>query len=172
MSDRPLILTGFMGSGKSSVGKLLSQRLGLSFIDLDETLVAATGKSINAIFAEDGEPAFRLLESACLEQVLKQGMGIISTGGGAVLKVSNRELMAKFGVVVNLIVSLPQALERLATSADRPLYAGGSAPEQLRRLMEEREPYYSEADIRIDTNGKSVEAVSYTHLTLPTKRIV
>jgi shikimate kinase len=160
MPDRPLILTGFMGSGKSSVGQLLAQRLCRPFIDLDGMIVASTGKSVNNIFAEDGETAFRALESDCLERVLKEKETIIATGGGAVLAENNRLLMKKHGVTVNLTVSLQQVLKRLEEVADRPLFAGQGNPEGVRKLLEERERFYAEADIRIDTNGKSVEDVA------------
>lgn len=160
MPERAVILTGFMGSGKSSVGRLLARRLGLPFIDLDEVIVESAGKTINAIFAEEGEPAFRALEGACLERVLEGGRGVIATGGGAVVAERNRRLMTRLGVVVNLKASLPQLLERLSGSADRPLYAGERPEERLRRLLEEREQFYAAADIRIDTDGKSVEDVA------------
>jgi len=160
MPDRPVILTGFMGSGKSSVGNQLARSLGIAFTDLDEEIVAAAGKSINRIFAEDGEAAFRELESITLERLVQKGQGVIATGGGAVLSAGNRKLMANVGIVVNLMVSLNQVLERLADTADRPLFAGSNAPEQVRILMDDRERYYAEADIRIDTNGKSVEDVA------------
>jgi shikimate kinase len=160
MPDRPVILTGFMGSGKSSVGRVLASSLGCPFVDLDAVIVAAAGKSINAIFAEEGEPAFRAMESASLEQVLGRGRVVIATGGGVVVAEHNRELMQSQGIVVNLAVSLPQVLERLAGATDRPLYAGQDAAEAVTALMAEREQFYSVAHIRIDTNGKSVEDVT------------
>lgn len=149
-----------MGSGKSSVGRLLARRLGVAFIDLDEVIVEAAGKTIKAIFAEEGEPAFRALEGACLERVLEGGRGVIATGGGAVVAEQNRRLMRRYGIVINLTASLPRLLERLAGSADRPLYAGERPEERLRRLLEEREQFYAAADIRIDTDAKSVEDVA------------
>lgn len=160
MPERPVILTGFMGSGKSSVGRLLAKRLGCPFVDLDEVIVEVAGTSINAIFAEDGETAFRALESACLERVLTGGRAVIATGGGAVGAEHNRELMAHLGIVINLRVSLHQVLERLAGATDRPLYAGQDAAERVAALMEEREQFYRVAHIRIDTDGKSVEDVA------------
>jgi shikimate kinase len=149
-----------MGSGKSSVGKRLAKRLGWPFVDADAVIVESAGKSINAIFADEGEPAFRALESACLERVLGQGRGVIATGGGVVVAQANRELMARHGIVVNLKVSLTQVLQRLGSATDRPLYAGRDAAEAVGALMAEREQFYSAADIRIDTDGKSVEDVA------------
>jgi shikimate kinase len=160
MLDRPLILTGFMGAGKSSVGRLLAGKLGCPFIDLDAEIVAMAGRSINEIFAKDGEAAFRFLESACLEHALRRGLAVIATGGGAVIADSNRTLMRATGVVVNLTASFGRIVERLSGAADRPLYAGDDPARRAKALLEQREQFYNDADIRIDTDGKSVEDVA------------
>jgi len=160
MLDRPLILTGFMGAGKSSVGRLLAGWLRCPFIDLDAEIVASEGRSINEIFAKDGEAAFRVLESACLEHVLRRGVGIIATGGGAVNTDTNRALMRASGVVVNLTASFDRIMERLSGATNRPLYAGNDPAKRAKALMEQREQFYNDADIRIDTDGKSVEDVA------------
>lgn len=160
MLDRPVILTGFMGSGKSSVGKVLAEHLGCRFVDLDAEIVASAGRSINDIFAHDGEQAFRIMESACLERVLGGGCCVIATGGGVVMADDNRSNMRDRGVVINLAVSLPQVLKRLDGATDRPLFAGGNSPNSVKLLMDDREQFYADADIRIDTDGKSVEDVA------------
>lgn len=160
MLDRPLILTGFMGSGKSSVGKVLARRLDCPFVDLDAEIVAAAGCSINEIFARAGEAAFRELESRCLTEVLRRGGAVIATGGGVVIAAGNRALMRSAGVVVNLGVSLAQVLDRLKGNSDRPLLAGDDAANRAKLLMEERQQFYLDSDIRIDTDGKSVEDVA------------
>lgn len=161
MSDLPIVLTGFMGSGKSSVGKVLAKKLACRFIDLDAEIVETAGRSINEIFAGEGEQAFRTLESAQLERVLAtEGRCVIATGGGAVIDQRNREMLRKHGVVVNLKVTLEQVMERLQGCDDRPLLAGERAPERVRALLEGREQFYADADIRIDTDGKSVEDVA------------
>ena len=159
MPDRPVILTGFMGSGKSSVGKLLAVSLDCAFIDLDSVIVKEAGKTINEIFAESGEEAFRKLESECLHKVLKNGMSVVASGGGAVVSESNRRLMRDRGYVINLSASLDSVLKRLAGATDRPLYAGQDAVNRVQKLMEERKQFYADADIRIDTDNKSVEDV-------------
>jgi len=160
MFDRPVILTGFMGSGKSSVGRVLAERLACRFVDLDAEIVVAAGRSINDIFARDGEQAFRSMESACLMRVLGGGRSVIATGGGVVMAEDNRNSIRRLGVVVNLAVSLPQVLKRLHGAVDRPLFAGSNAPNSLKLLMDGREQFYADADIRIDTDGKSVEDVA------------
>jgi shikimate kinase len=160
MLDRPLILTGFMGSGKSSVGRVLAERLACPFVDLDAEIVATAGRSINDIFAQDGEQAFRSMEGAGLKRVLGGGRSVIATGGGVVTADQNRRYMRSRGVVVNLVVSLPQVLKRLHGAADRPLFAVDNAPNSVKLLMDGREQFYADADIRIDTDGKSVEDVA------------
>jgi shikimate kinase len=160
MLDRPLILTGFMGSGKSSVGRVLAERLACRFVDLDAEIVADAGRSINDIFTQDGEQAFRSLESVCLQRVLGGGRSVIATGGGVVISDENRCNMRSRGVIVNLAVSLHQVLERLQGACDRPLFAGSNAPNSVKLLMDGREQFYADANIRIDTDGKSVEDVA------------
>ena len=160
MLNRPLILTGFMGAGKSSVGRVLAGKLECTFIDLDAEIVARAGRSINEIFATDGEAAFRVLESECLEHVLHRGVAIIATGGGAVTTETNRALMRASGVVVNLTAPFDRIVERLSGTTNRPLYAGNDPAKRAKALMEQREQFYNDADIRIDTDGKSVEDVA------------
>lgn len=161
MPERPLILTGFMGSGKSTVGKIVAERLGCRFVDLDAEIAAAAGCSINDIFARDGEGGFREMESSRLEQILSAGEGsVVATGGGVVISAQNRTLMRSRGVIINLKVTLEELLSRLDGCSDRPLLAGGDAAKRAATLMDEREQFYADADIRIDTDGKSVEDVA------------
>jgi shikimate kinase len=161
MLEKMLILTGFMGSGKSTVGTVVAERLGCRYIDLDAEIVAEAGCSINTIFARDGEQLFRKRESSLLEKVLSTGVGcIVATGGGAVISAQNRTLMRERGVVVNLKVTLQQVLSRLKGCRDRPLLAGDDAAERAEALIIEREQFYADADIRIDTDEKSVEDVA------------
>lgn len=161
MPEKLVILTGFMGSGKSSAGIIVADILGYRFIDLDSEIAAAAGCSINDIFARDGEQAFRALESSCLEQVLSAGVGVVvATGGGSVISEQNRSLMRSMGVVINLRVNLEQVLARLKGCSDRPLLNVDDSGERAKSLMNEREQFYADADIRIDTDGKSVEDVA------------
>jgi len=145
-----------MGTGKSSVGRALATSLSCPFIDLDAEIVAEAGASINLIFADKGEAAFRTMESACLERVLGKGPAVVATGGGVVISEWNRRLMRSQGIVVNLTASLPVILLRLKGATDRPLYAA----KRVESLLEERQQFYADADIRIDTDNKSVEDVS------------
>ena len=160
MLDRPVILTGFMGSGKSTVGRVLAKELGCPFIDLDEYISSEAGKTINEIFTETGEIAFRKMESICLEKVLNGDMAVIATGGGSVISVQNRILMRNKGYIVNLLAPISLLMKRLHKTNDRPLYAANITEDRLSRLMDERKLFYADADIRIDTDNKSVEDVA------------
>lgn len=161
LADRKLVLTGFMGSGKSSVGKVLAEQLDCRFVDLDAEIVTFAGCTVNEIFARDGEQAFRMLESSLLERILDiTGAAVVATGGGAVLSEKNRLLMHRSGLIININVTLEQVLARLAGCNDRPLLAGENAVVRAAGLMREREQFYADSDIRIDTDGKSVEDVA------------
>jgi len=157
---RNIILTGFMGTGKSSVGRLLASYLHYTFCDLDSVVVQKEGQSINSIFASKGESYFREVESAMLRAVLQQSSQVVSTGGGAVLSRENRDLMKKSGVVINLVASPEIILQRLHTDEERPLLRESKNLPQIEILLKQREVFYSEANIRIDTDGKNVEDVA------------
>ncbi|MGA7826027.1 MAG: shikimate kinase [Geobacteraceae bacterium] len=160
-----IILTGFMGTGKSTVGKLLASRLNFTFRDLDALIVEKEGQSINSIFAGMGEGYFREVESSVLRTVLQGSSQVISTGGGAVILPENRNLMRKLGVVINLLASPKMILQRLQADDERPLLRDSKSLPQIEKLLMERELYYSDADIRIDTDGKNVEDVARDILT-------
>lgn len=155
-----IILTGFMGTGKSTVGKMLSARLGFTFCDLDSLIVATEGESINSIFARKGERYFREVETCTLSSVLQQTSQVVATGGGAVILSENRQLMRESGVVINLVASPETILRRLHSDEDRPLLRNSKSLPQIMKLLMDRELFYSEADIRIDTDGKNVEDVA------------
>lgn len=156
-----IVLTGPMGSGKTSVGRLLSAKLGYRFLDLDALIVEQAGKSINRIFAEEGEPAFRDRETAALATLQGSQEVVLSTGGGAVLREGNRALLHAAGLVVNLRASTAELAARLARALDRPLLQGDEPlVQRIERITQEREPFYADADIRIDTTGKTLEDVA------------
>src|SRR5512137_1790249 len=110
-----------MGTGKTSVGQLLAERLGWPFVDLDDRIVAAAGKPISVIFAEDGEQAFRDLETLACQAIGSESGLIIATGGGAVLRPANREALAAAGVVICLEATPEAILGRVGSGADRPV---------------------------------------------------
>jgi shikimate kinase len=158
---RSVILTGFMGTGKSSVGRCLSMMTGSEFLDLDALIVKTARRSINDLFAQEGEPFFRSMESAELGKLVGQNTPfILATGGGAVLSSENREIFSTLGLVVNLTAPVAAICHRLRHADDRPLLNDGAAEEKVERMLREREFCYMQADIRIDTAGKKIEDVA------------
>lgn len=148
-----LVLVGPMGAGKSSIGRRLAERLGLTFLDADHEIEARTGATVTTIFACEGEPGFRVRERAALAELLAHDGCVIATGGGAVLDPENRRLLRERSYVVHLHVDLQQQAARLARDRTRPLLAGEDRDAVLQRLAETREPLYREiADLRFDTN--------------------
>lgn len=155
-----IFLTGFMGCGKTSVGRVLAQRLGYRFVDLDLAIVEQAGASVKEIFAEKGEPEFRRLESRALEGIAAGTGSVVSTGGGVVLAEGNRALMRGAGVIVNLTATVEALVARLVGDSERPLLEGDPSGQRIRNMLETREPFYADADLRIDTSNKSVDAVA------------
>lgn len=151
-----LVLVGPMGAGKTSIGKRLGARLGLSFVDCDREVEASAGGHVATIFECEGEPGFRARERATLAALLAGRGRVIATGGGAVLDAGSRELLRARGFVVHLHVGLKEQLQRLARDQARPLIAGEDREDVLLRLAAERAPLYAEvADLRFDTDGLS-----------------
>jgi shikimate kinase len=155
-----IFLTGFMGCGKTSVGRILSARLGYEFVDLDEAIVNDAGVTIKEIFSSQGEPAFRELETRVLSALAARTGRVVSTGGGAVIAPQNRELMRKSGSIVNLTATVEAIVCRLTGDCDRPLLQNDPSLERVRSMLAAREEFYADADLRIDTTDKSVQAVA------------
>ena len=139
-----IILIGFMGSGKSSVARDLSTALGYPVVDTDSLIVEKAGKSIPAIFEEDGEEEFRNHETAVLTELEKSGPShrIVATGGGIIERRSNRDILKKMGFVVWLVVSPEEILRRTAKNRERPLLNTDNPEETIRRLLEKRVDFY------------------------------
>ncbi|UFS69654.1 shikimate kinase [Geomonas sp. RF6] len=157
---RNIFLTGFMGCGKTSVGQVLAAITGFRFVDLDRAIVEEAGATVKEIFAGEGEPAFRRLESEVLAKVAQEEGIIVSTGGGAVIAEDNRSVMRQHGTIVNLTASVAALVERLSGDSERPLLQDDPSGERIATLMASREGYYADADLRIDTTGKTVEAIA------------
>ena len=155
-----ITLTGFMGSGKTTVGKVLADFLGCPFMDLDDLVVKKAGKSIPDIFAQDGEPAFRLLEAQVLRKTVEkyaESTAVLALGGGAVLAPASAALLHEKTVCIYLRATLDTLLARLAgETAGRPL-----ADASLADRLASREPIYEEtAHVIIDTDGLSPDEVA------------
>jgi shikimate kinase len=148
LRDMSILLVGYRGSGKSTIGRKLADRLWQTFVDTDEMIVKAAGKSIKAIFEQDGEPKFRDLETVVLQSALKLEEHVISLGGGAVVREANRNLIRESGHKVIYLRCEPTELwKRIQadpdTAANRPNLAGGGLDE-IQKLLEERHPLYRE----------------------------
>ena len=154
-----IFLTGFMGAGKSTVGRALAQQLGYRFADLDQLIVEREGRSIREVFAAQGEAYFRDCESAVLAEQCEETGTVFATGGGIVGREKNRALMKAAGVVVYLYASWPVLRRRLEAGSGRPLAdpAAGWDPVQL--LWQSRLPWYEEANMIIDTDRLRVAEV-------------
>ena len=149
-----IILVGMMGAGKTTIGKLLSNRLEFNFIDLDRKIEEKSGVKINTIFEIEGEEGFREREHSALNEALAEQKVIISTGGGVVVKDINRSLIQKSeAMVVYLKASLDILLGRLKNDKTRPMLNRDNKLLSLQKLLSEREPFYENlADFIIDTS--------------------
>lgn len=162
-AQRNIVLVGFMGSGKSTIARVLHQRLGYPVVEMDQMLEERAGKPISRIFEEDGEEVFRGMESALLRELDDRASPsqIISTGGGVVGRAENRELLRKLGYVVWLKIPVETVLERTARTRHRPLLNTENPEEKVRVLMEKREPLYEEvAHLSLETSGLSSDEVA------------
>ncbi|MFM2061840.1 MAG: hypothetical protein RLZZ507_1510 [Cyanobacteriota bacterium] len=158
-----LYLIGMMGVGKSTVGRLLAQELGYGFLDTDDVIVKAAGKSINDIFTVEGEAAFRQLESDVLAQVCAYTKLTIATGGGIVLRQENWGYL-RHGLIVWLDVPVDILLKRLAEDETRPLLQDPDPEAKLRSLLEQRQPLYSQADLHITITEEQTPAEIVTRI--------
>lgn len=153
-----LYLVGPMGSGKSTVGRRLAAHLDMQFRDCDEEIEQRTGASVNLIFDIEGERGFREREARMLEELAGHGQLVVATGGGAVLRAANRELMRRSGFVVWLNTGVAQQVKRLELDKKRPLLQTPDWKERLQTLARERDPLYREvANLVFDTHDRSVD---------------
>lgn len=161
-----IILIGYMGSGKTSVSAALKKATGLTFLDTDEEIARRAGKAVSAIFAEDGEAAFRAMETDLLKELIETGWtGILSTGGGMPVREENRPLLQELGTVVYLQTGAETICDRLIGDTTRPLLAGLPNYEaklaKIEEMLKIREPYYTEtAHICVRTDGLLPENIA------------
>jgi len=148
-----IILTGFMGTGKSEVGNLLAQRLQREFFDTDTLIEHVAGQPIVHIFAEKGEPYFRELEKQTIRQVCQKQEVVIATGGGAIVNLDNATCLKESGTVICLTASPETIVQRVQGNNDRPLLQGEDPLMKIRSLLTARAEAYARADITIDTSA-------------------
>ena len=158
MPERParVILVGFMGAGKSAVGRRLARRLKYRFVDLDTRIEKRAGKKIAELFREQGEPAFRALEQEEAAAVTEMENVVVAAGGGACAAPATRALLQKRALTVWLQCDLETILARVRLDGSRPL-AGNR--EIMRALLAEREPSYRQADVTVDTSRRKPREV-------------
>ena len=153
-----IYLIGMMGSGKSTLGKSLSEKIQKPFIDLDSEIEKVAGKSITEIFDIDGEKQFRKMETKQLQQYSKS---IVACGGGIVLNNANRKFINENGIAILLLATMGELTQRLSASNNRPLLADDNMEEALTKLwMERLIDYLDTADFSIETNGKNPEQLT------------
>ena len=161
ITNMNIFIVGPMGSGKSTVGKIISDELFLDFYDTDEEIEERTGASIEWIFDLEGEDGFRKRESEMLEEMVQKNSIVLSTGGGIILASSNRELLSSRGTVFYLSTPISTQVDRTSKDKDRPLLKIGNPNEILAKLQEEREDLYKAvSDHIIDTENKSSQEVA------------
>lgn len=150
-----IVLTGFMGTGKTEVGKILAQRLGLTFFDADSIIEQEQNMTITEIFRQFGEPYFRDIEADVIKRLSEKDRVVIATGGGAVLREENMKNLRKKGIIVCLMASPETILRRTINDSSRPLLQVEDPLRKIKELIEFRRPYYENSDIMVDTEGKN-----------------
>lgn len=153
---RRIVLMGFMGAGKTTVGKCLAKMLSCEFIDTDERIEKEQGRKISDIFVKDGEQAFRDMETELLKRMQDGNHDLVlSVGGGMPVREGNRALLQKIGTVVYLKTSKEEIIKRVSGDTNRPLLQGGTLEERVTSLMNAREKIYIEtAHAEVVTDGK------------------
>ena len=160
-----IALIGYRGTGKTTVAQHLATALGCECVDSDDEIEESAGKSIASIFAEDGEPSFRDLETRVLNELMDRESVVLSLGGGVILRRENREMLSKIGHVVWLIADADTIHERVSSDAHsaerRPNLTVGGGRQEIVDVLADRSPVYREcATLQVDTVGKSPEAVT------------
>ena len=155
-----VILIGFMGTGKTSIGKILAAKLGCAFIDLDQKIEADNKMSIPKIFEKYGETRFRELERQAVQEVVKRHGIVIATGGGTIKDAENLRLLKENGVVICLTADIDEILSRTSTKGERPVLdnkneSHGDRRLAIEKLLEERKQFYDQADYKVDTTNWS-----------------
>jgi shikimate kinase len=155
-----IALIGFMGTGKSSVGRLLADQLRFTFLDTDDLIESRSGKSIAAIFAEQGEPVFRKYEQEVVAELGSRKKTVISTGGGLGANDAHLASLKEHALVVCLWASPDKIWERVRSQTHRPLLKEADPLAKIRKLLADRESHYKQADILLNTEVRSLKEVA------------
>lgn len=160
MNKKNIVLTGFMGTGKTYTGRALARSLGIKFVDTDVLIEKEAGITIPDIFEKFGEPHFRGLEREIVKRVSQENGAVIAVGGGAIVNPDNLADLKKKGVIICLKASPEVILSRVERNSDRPLLQVEDRIGKITELLEKRAPYYEKADFTVDTDGKTPEQVA------------
>lgn len=155
-----LVLLGFMGTGKSALGRRVAALAGCPFLDMDAELERRAGKAISRIFAEDGEPAFRELEAALAAEWGRREGAVIACGGGVILRAENLRALGANGKLVCLAARPEVILARTAHAKKRPLLAGEDPAQKIRDLLAVRAPLYAQIPLQFDTSDEEPDALA------------
>ena len=159
LGQQSIVLVGLMGCGKSAIGRRLAAKLALPFVDADEEIEKAAGKSIEDIFTDHGEPYFREGERKVLLRLLRSGPQVLATGGGAFMNEETRGAIAEHGISVWLRAELPLLVRRVGKRGNRPLLKGGDPEAVLQNLMTTRYPVYAQADLTVESRDVPHEVI-------------
>lgn len=160
LGDRNIILTGFMGSGKTTVGRILARNLGWEFLDTDREIESREGRTIPEIFETLGEASFRDMESRLAGELGEMQRRVVATGGGFMVRPENRELATRAGPVVLLIATPEQIWHRVKRSRHRPLLQTTDPEGRIRELLHQREDAYASIPLRVETGGKTPYSIA------------
>jgi len=155
MVMKNIVLTGFMGTGKTAVGKELARSLDVPLIDIDSEIENSERMTIQDIFKQHGEAVFREIETRKIKETAQRKNIIISTGGGAVLKDENMHALRRSGIIICLTASPETILQRVSNNNERPLLQGENPLRKIEELLHVRQPFYDKADIIIDTENRT-----------------
>jgi len=151
LGNRPIVLVGLMGAGKSSIGRRLAEKLEIPFVDADHEIEVAADKTIPEIFNDHGEAYFREGERRVISRLIENGAQILSTGGGAFINEETRQSIHDHGISVWLKADLPLLMKRVMKRADRPLLQTEDPEAVMQKLMDQRYPVYAKADVTVES---------------------
>jgi shikimate kinase len=159
LGNRSLVLIGMPGCGKSAIGRRLAPRLNLPFMDADEEIERAAGKTITDIFTDHGEPYFRAGEVRVIARILNAGPAVLATGGGAFMAQETRDNIRRSGISIWVKADLPVLVRRVSKRSNRPLFAGRDPEKVMKELMEARYPVFATADMIVESRDVPHEVI-------------
>jgi shikimate kinase len=160
LGKRAIVFVGLMGAGKTSIGRRVAQALDLPFVDSDHEIETVSRLSIAELFERYGEPEFRALEHRVIERLVREGAGVVSTGGGAFINDQTRASVAEHGISVWLKADLDVLMERVSKRQTRPLLKTADPRGTMAKLIDERYPVYARADVTVESRDEKREVIT------------